>query len=154
MRKMPTCIKKNRAPYLQKPETSWKPSHQKPNAFAVKTEHRHTEKDTAGRDTVRSPLSGSDLEFSKKGHRESRRGQRKGGPLAFLIFSAKKGKSVSGQRSRRRGRRHGCVARWSLTGPHRGEALLGLRSSLVIFHLIDPGAPSLFSASCQAFVGT
>ena len=41
MRKMPTCIQKKRASYLQKPETSWKPSHQKPNAFGVKTEHRH-----------------------------------------------------------------------------------------------------------------
>lgn len=154
MRKMPTCIKKKRAPYLQKPETSWKPSHQKPNAFAVKTEHRHTGKDMAGRDTVRSPLSGSDLESSKKRYRESHRGQRKGSPLAFLIFLGKKGKSVSGQRSHRRGRRHGCFARRSLMGPHRGEALLGLRSSLVMFHLIDPGAPSLFSASRQAFVGT
>ena len=30
-------------------------------------------------------------------------------------------------------------------GPHRGEALLGLRSSLAIFHLIDPGAPVIVS---------
>lgn len=55
----------------------------------------------AGRDTVRSPLSGSDLESSKKRYRESHRGQRKGSPLAFLIFLGKKGKSVSGQWSHR-----------------------------------------------------
>ena len=91
---------------------------------------------------MRSLFSGSNLEFSKQRYRELHRDQRKESPLA-LIFSGKKGKEP--EWLHRKGRRHGCFARWSLMGPHRGEALLGLRSSLAIFHLIDPGAPVIVS---------